>query len=100
MKNCPQQPYSPLLPNPVPGSSWEIITVDLITQLPESDDFNAIMVVVDRLTKRAHFYPITNKFSAKDLAETLYKRVWTQYGLPLQIISNRNTQFAAELFQE
>ena len=51
--------------------------MDLITQLPESDGFNAIMVVVDRLTKRAHFFPITNEFSARDLANILYERVWT-----------------------
>ena len=74
--------------------------MDLITQLPESDGFNAIMVVVDRLTKRAHFFPITNEFSARDLANILYERVWTQHGLPLQIISDRGTQFAAEVFQE
>ena len=47
MKNCLQQPYGPLLPNSVPGSPWKIITVDLIIQLPESDSFNAIIVVVD-----------------------------------------------------
>jgi hypothetical protein len=100
MKNRPQQPYGPLMPNPVPGGPWDIITIDLITQLPESDGYNAICVVVDRLTKRAHFYPITNEFSAKDLANLLYERVWTLHGLPLQIISDRGTQFAAELFQE
>lgn len=100
MKNCPQQPYGPLLPNPVPGGPWEIITVDLITQLPESRGYTAIMVVVDRFSKRAHFFPITNEFSAKDLATLLYERVWTIHGLPKQIISDRGVQFAANLFQE
>ena len=100
MKNRPQQPYGPLIPNPVPAGPWDIMSVDLITQLPESDGYNAICVVVDRLSKRAHFYPIVNEFSAKDLANLLYERVWTQHGLPLQIISDRGTQFAAELFQE
>ena len=100
MKNRPQQPYGPLIPNPVPAEPWDIITIDLITQLPESDGYNAICVVVDRLTKRAHFFSITNEFSAKDLADLLYERIWTLHGLPLQIISDRGTQFAAELFQE
>ncbi len=81
MKNCPQQPYGPLQPNPVPTGPWEIITTDLITQLPESDGYTAICVVVDRLTKRAHFYPITNEFSAKDMAELLYNQVWPLHGL-------------------
>ena len=99
-KNRPQQPYGPLLPNPVPNGPWEVITIDLITQLPESDGFNAICVVVDRFSKQAHFFAITNEFSAKDLANLLYERVWIHHGLPLQIISDRGTQFAAEIFQE
>ncbi|KAJ3001260.1 hypothetical protein NUW54_g6545 [Trametes sanguinea] len=100
MTNCLQQPYRPLQPNPVPQGPWEIITVDLITQLPESSGHTAICVVVDRLTKRAHSFPIKNEFSAKDLAELLYERVWPLHGLPLQIISDRGTQFLAALFQE
>ena len=100
MKNRPQQPYGPLQPNPVPEGPWDIITIDLITQLPESNGYNAICVVVDRLIKRAHFYAITNEFSAKDLAELLFARVWVLHGLPLQIISDRGVQFAASLFQE
>src|ERR1700712_2151486 len=73
MKNRPQQPFGPLMPNPVPQEPWDVITIDLITQLPESDGYNAICVVVDRLLKRAHFFPITNEFSAKDLAQLLYE---------------------------
>ena len=42
----------------------------------------------------------TNEFSAKDLARLLYDRIYPLHGLPLQIISDRGTQFAAELFQE
>lgn len=100
MKNRPQQPFGPLMPNKVPEGPWEIMTIDLITQLPESDGYNAICVIVDRLTKRAHFFPITNEFSARDLAQILYDRVYPLHGLPLQIISDRGTQFAANLFQE
>jgi hypothetical protein len=100
MKLCPQQQYGLLQPNLMPFGPWDVVTIDLITQLPESDGFDAIMVIVDCFSKRAHFFPITNKFSAKDLALILYDRVWTQYGLPLQIISDRGIQFTAKLFQE
>ena len=64
MKNRPQQPFGPLVPN----RPWEIISMDLITQLPESNGYNAICVIVDKLTKRAHFIPIDNWFSSKDMA--------------------------------
>lgn len=99
MKNRTHQPYGPLMPNKVPEGPWEIITVDLITQLPESDGYDAICNIVDRLTKRAHFYPITGHFTAKDTAQIMYDRIYPIHGLPLQIISDRGTQFAAELFQ-
>ena len=60
--------------------------MDLITQLPESNGYNAICVIVDRLTKRAHFIPINNRFSSKDMVQLLYDKVYPLHGLPLQII--------------
>jgi len=68
IKNCPQQPFGPLVSNKVPNGPWKIISMDLITQLPESNGYNAICVTVDRLTKRAYFIPINNQFSSKDIA--------------------------------
>ena len=96
MKNCPQQPFGPLVPN----GPWEIISMDLIMQLPESNSYNAICVIVDRLTKRVHFIPINNRFSSKDMVQLLYDKVYPLHGLPLQIISDREVQYSAKLFQE
>ena len=98
MKNCPQQSFRPLIPNKVPNGSQEIIFTDLITQLPESNSYNTICVIVDRLTKRAHFIPINNQFSSKDMVQLLYDRIYSLHGLPLQIISDRGVQYSAELF--
>jgi len=53
MKNRPQQPFGPLMPNKVPNGPWKIISMNLINQLPESNGYNAICVIVDRFTKRA-----------------------------------------------
>jgi len=100
MKNRPQQPFGPLVPNKVPNRPWEIISTDLITQLPESNSYNAICVIVNRLTKRAHFIPINNQFSSKDMAQLLYDKVYPLHGLPLQIILDRGVQYSAKLFQE
>jgi len=100
MKNRLQQPFGPLVPNKVPNRPWEIISTDLITQLPESNSYNAICVIVNRLTKRAHFIPINNQFSSKDMAQLLYDKVYPLHGLPLQIILDRGVQYSAKLFQE
>jgi len=60
MKNRTQQPFGPLVPNKIPNKPWEIISTDLIIQLPELNGYDTICVIVDRLTKRAHFIPINN----------------------------------------
>ncbi|PCH36720.1 ribonuclease H-like protein [Wolfiporia cocos MD-104 SS10] len=58
------------------------------------------MVIVDRLTKRARFIPTTDNLSTKELATILYSRIFPIHGLPKQIVSDRGTQFASELFRE
>ena len=68
--------------------------------MPESNSYNAICVIVDRLTKRAHFIPINNWFSSKDIVQLLYDKVYPLHRLLLQIISDREVQYSAELFQE
>jgi len=100
MKNHPQQPFGPLMPNKVSNGPWEIISMDLITQLPKSNGYNAICVIVDRLTKRAYFISINNWFLSKDMVQLLYDKVYPLHGLPLQIILDRGVQYLAKLFQE
>jgi len=84
MKNHPQQPFGPLVPNKMPNGPWEIISMDLITQLLESNSYNAICVIVNRLTKRAHFISINNQFSSKDMVQLLYDKVYPLHGLPIR----------------
>ena len=100
MKNHPQQSFGPLMSNKMPNGPWKIISTDLITQLSELNGYNAICAIVDKLTKRAHFIPINNQFSSKDMAQLLYDRIYPLHRLPLQIISDRRVQYSAELFQE
>jgi len=57
--------------------------MDLITQLPESNNYNPIYVIVNRLTKRAHFIPINNQFSSKDMVQLLYDMVYLLHRLLL-----------------
>jgi len=89
MKNYLQQPFGLLMHNKVSNRPWEIISIDLITQLPESNSYNAIYVIVDRLTKRAYLIPINNWFSSKDMVQLLYDKVYPLHGLPLQIILDK-----------
>ncbi|ESK83532.1 retrotransposon nucleocapsid protein [Moniliophthora roreri MCA 2997] len=85
-------------PNATP---FHIITMDLITDLPESDGFDTIMVVVDHSSsKEAIFIPCTKKLDAPQAAELLLQNIYKRYGLPDKIISDRDPRFAAMVFQE
>lgn len=98
-------PYGLLQPNNVPAGPWEIVTCDLIIELPESTDadgntWTAILVIADWLTKRAHFFRTTDNVTSTEVANIFYKHIFKLHGLPQQIISDRGTQFAAKVFQE
>ena len=80
-KETKQVLYGLLQPNDVPAGPWETITIDLITELPESLDtlgqaHTAILVVVCQLTKRAHFLPTSNTCTAQDAAELLFEHIF------------------------
>jgi len=99
-KNRVAAPAGKLMPNEAPKNPWTHITADFITKLPLAQGYNAILVVGDRLTKMAHFIPMTDKTSAEGLARLFRDHVWKLHGLPESIISDRGAQFAANLMRE
>ena len=67
-KSHNQAPYGLLQPNEVPNGPWEIITVDLITGLPDSQGYNAIMVTIDRLSKMVYMLSTHNTVTSEGIA--------------------------------
>ena len=61
-------PYGLLSPLPIPTQPWSSVSLDWITYLPPSDYHDAILVVVDRVTKQAHFIPTTKAMAAPEVA--------------------------------
>ncbi|KAJ0466688.1 putative nucleotidyltransferase, Ribonuclease H [Helianthus annuus] len=95
-----QKPSGPLQQPEIPKWKWEQISMDFVTGLPRSQRGNdTIWVIVDRLTKSAHFLPIkeTDKFST--LADIYLKEVVSRHGVPTSIISDRDARFTSELWQ-
>ena len=88
-KNHTEQPAGKLMPNSIPEKPWTHILADFITKLPLAQGYNSILVVVDRLTKMAHFILTTEKTLAKGLARLFKNNVWKLHGLPESIISDR-----------
>jgi hypothetical protein len=99
-KTYPQAPAGTLMPNRIPTKRWQCVTTDLITQLPASNGHEAIFVVVDRLTKQAHFAPTQNEVTSLGIARLFRDNVWKHHGLPEEIISDRGTQFVSTFMRE
>ena len=82
------RPYGTLQPLPVPEWKWERITMDFVTGLPSTPKgMDAIWVIVDRLTKTAHFIPIKTKFSMAKLAQLYMDNIVRLHGVPVSIVS-------------
>ncbi|GKA05416.1 reverse transcriptase domain-containing protein [Tanacetum coccineum] len=86
-----QKPSGLLHQPEIPEWKWEKITMDLVTKLPKSSSgYDAIWVIVDRLTKSAHFLPIREDYKTEKLARIYINEIVARHGVPVSIISERN----------
>ncbi|GKC41915.1 putative reverse transcriptase domain-containing protein [Tanacetum coccineum] len=75
---------------------WDNITMDFVTKLPRtSNGCDAIWVIVDRLTKSAHFLPMRETDPIDKLARLYIKEVVTRHGVPVSIICDRDPRFTS-----
>src|SRR5258708_8760989 len=81
-KSFPTQKVRKLIPNQIPSHHWEVISVDTIRELPESKGYNAILVVVDRLSKHIHPIPTITTIASTVLAPLFPDHSLTHPGLP------------------
>jgi len=88
-KNCTEQPAGKLMLNSIPEKPWMHILADSITKLPLAQGYDAILVVVDWLTKMVHFIPTTEKTMVEGLAKLFRNNMWKLHSLPKSIISDR-----------
>jgi len=101
MHNKPKrhQPYGLLKQLPIPPCSWESISIDFIKQLPESQGFTDILVVVDRLTKQAIFILTMRTIDATGLAEVFVKNVFSKHSVPSHVTSDCGSEFMLRFFK-
>ncbi|GLB34315.1 putative retrotransposable element tf2 155 kda protein type 1-like [Lyophyllum shimeji] len=95
-----QLPMGQLHPLPIPEGRWSVVSVDFIVELPEAHGYDAVMVVVDSVGKRAHFIPTHTTCTAMGAANLYRKHVWKLHGLPDAFVSDRGPQFVAEFTRE
>jgi hypothetical protein len=74
--------------------------MDFIVQLPRTQaGHDSIWVIMDRLTKFAHFIPVKMTYSGAKLTELYMSRIVCLHGLLKKIISNRGSQFTAKFWE-
>ena len=100
MKAHRHPPVGELHPLPIPDNPWDTVSVDFIVELPDLEGHNVVMVVVDSVTKRAHFIPTFTTITAAGMAHLFIQHVWKHHGLPRKVVSNHGPQFMAEFTQE
>jgi transposase InsO family protein len=99
-KAARQLPTGRLHPLEIPPGRWEQISVDFVVELPDAHGFDAVMSVVDTLSKRTHFIPTHTTVNAEGAARLFLHHVWKLHGLPSKVVSDRGTQFVAGFTKE
>ena len=100
VKSSTRPPSGKLNPLPRPLNAWSDIGIDFIGPLPKTKrGHDAIMVVVDRSSKYGHFIPTTTKITGEDVWRLLMHEVVRLHGLPISIVSDRDTRFTGFFWQ-
>lgn len=93
-------PAGLLQPLPVPEGIWEEISMDFISGLPNSHGKDTILVIVDRMSKYAHFIALSHPYSALSIAQLFLDQFYRLHGLPKSIVSDRDPIFLSNFWRE
>ncbi|KAK3537127.1 hypothetical protein QTP70_002136 [Hemibagrus guttatus] len=80
-----------LEPLPIPRRPWSHLSVDFLTDLPDSGGFTTVMVVVDRFSKECWLIPLKGLPTAMQTADAMFQHVFRNFGLPEDIVSDRGS---------
>ncbi|GJZ69539.1 putative reverse transcriptase domain-containing protein [Tanacetum coccineum] len=95
-----QKPSGLLIQPKIPTWKWERIMMDFITKLPKpSSGHDTIWVIIDRLTKSAHFIPTRETYSMETLTRLYIKEIVTRHEVPISIISDHDSHFTSRFWQ-
>lgn len=99
-KYDPTNPVGLLQPLPIPERIWDEVSMDFIEGLPSVYGKTVILVVVDRLSKSAHFIPLKHPYTAEGVAKAYLDHVYKLHGMPKSIVSDRDPVFTSLFWKE
>jgi hypothetical protein len=100
IKPVKHAPFGLLKPLEPPIRPWDSISMDFITGLPQSENHNTLWVIVDWLTKMAHFVPCSDTLKLEELADSFIQHILRSHGLPRSIVSDRGSLFTSKFWTQ
>jgi hypothetical protein len=95
-----RHPAGLLHPLPIPEWNWEVVTMDFIIKLPRTNKkHHYIMIVVDKLTKSAHFIPVKPTHKATDFVDIYMREIAQLHGIPKTIVSDRDKKKSSKFWK-
>ncbi len=99
-KSSNQAKAAPLHPNEIPSLPWTHISVDMITGLPESNGYDAIIMIVDRFSKEIIPIACSTELSSEGWVKILRDEVYAKHRMPQVVISDRGTIFISKFMKD
>jgi hypothetical protein len=93
-------PTGLLQPLPLPQGVWQDLSLDFIEGLPKSDGYSCILVVVDRYSTYAHFFPLYHPFIAAQVGQVFLDNIVKLHGVPKSLVSDRDRVFTSSLWKQ
>src|SRR5260221_3199213 len=98
MKSPRHKPYGKLKQLPIPSRPWSSILMDFIEQLPDSEGFSTILVIVDCLTKQAIFIPSHDMLNAPQVVQLFLIHVFSKHRVPAHVTFDQGSKFISHFF--
>ena len=95
IKSDTTSPTGLLQPLSIPTTPWTDVSMDFIKGFPKSMEYEVILVVMNRLTKYAHFVLVSHPYNVAKIASLYMQHVFKLYGMPTSIVSDRDATFTS-----